>query len=464
MGMVTVFNPQTNESIQIDEQEAIARGAQPSDEYQVKKAFNEQQQPQVRQPEYGPLVQKLGGLVDKNPALAKGLENFVNSKYMQVPESFARGALQGGGDMFASLANLINKPINYALGTEYNQPHPDFKEGAPRGALNKLAFLGGEIGSGLAAGGATRLPGALQAIQRVPRPGGYLGLASDALLGAGSGYALGENEKGERGLATILGGILGPVASITNRGITNRVLRDRERELARHGQAYEQIFDAAEQNGTPFIAESIERMGNQQGLNLVRRLMNRLPVDNREALVEFFQNPSFRNAQNLQSELGKWTRAVEGDRRYKTRTLPGRLQRAYEAAVELRDGLRSDITHSLAQGGLIQESLLYPRVTQSYAENVAPYFTQSISDVMQGKKMPEKLAKRLADDEQFMLDLGHVYPEISINKFLTSSKAKKAAMLGAGLLGLNKIAGAEEKGKEKEPFFTTASGQKFYRD
>jgi hypothetical protein len=445
MSTVTIRNPKTGETREISEQEALSRGAKPSANYQVKKALEEA----GNKDQYHPLIQKLGGAIDKHPKLAKGINELAESPYVQIPESAARGALQTGGDMFASVANAINKPINKVFGTNFNQKHPDFREGSPEGTYNDLAFGAGQLGAGLAAGGLTRLPGALQALQRVPRPGGKMGLGLDAALGAGTGWLLGEDEEGNRGMATALGGIFGPLASVTNRGITNRVLGDRSRQLTRHGEAYDRVFDAAEEAGVPYISQAFDQLGQTRSQEIFHRLMGRLPIDSREAVTDFIRNPGLNNGHALQSELGTWMRTIEKDKRFKTNTLPTRIQRAYEAARDARRAIQSDISSSLAQGGLVEESMLYPAVTRSYAENVAPYFNEAIGAVVNGEKLPEKLAKRLAKDERFMMEIGERYPEISINKFLTSSVAKKAAILGAGLLGFNKIVKAEEGGDQK---------------
>ena len=418
---------------------------------------------------YHPMLRKIAEQIAKHPNLNKNVNQAA--EYMQAPGAFAGGVVQQGGDMFASLANLINKPINAALGTNYHQNHPKIREQFDPGTGNDIAFGAGELAGGLVGGlGVGTGRGIAQGLQRLPRSHGWTGLAEDVAKGAGSGYALGEiNDEGEgRGIGAALGGTLQPLSSITNRGITNRVLGDMERAQGAHGQQYDNIFDAAGEAGVQLHPRNLMGINQNNPQQAIQRLLERLPVDHRRIVEEFMQNPSFINAHGLQSDLGIFTRKIEADPRFKTDSLPLNLQRAYEAANETRQALQRDISESLGRHGLINESMQYPQVTQSFAQNVAPYRNKAIGDVVAGQKHPDKLAKRLLEDEQFMMDMGHRYPEINLNKHLP--KVYGAGATGgtilAGLLGFPKISHAKEKEKDKkkDPFLKTASGYEVYND
>lgn len=403
---------------------------------------------------YHPMLRKIAEQIAKYPNLNKNVNQAA--EFMQMPGAFAGGAVQQGGDMFASLANLINKPINAALGTSYHQSHPKIREQFAPGTGNDIAFGAGELAGGLVGGaGLGTGRGIAQGLQRLPRSHGWTGLAEDVAKGAGSGYALGEiNDEGEgRGIGAALGGLLQPLSSITNRGITNRVLGDMERTTAAHGQQYDDIFDAARDAGVQLHPRNLLGINGNNPRQAIQRLLERLSVDHRRIVEEFMQNPSFTNAHGLQSDLGIFTRKIEADPRFKTDSLPLNLQRAYEAATETRHALQRDISESLGRHGLINEALQYPQTTQSFAQNVAPYRNKAIGDVVSGQKHPDKLAKRLREDEQFMMDMGHRYPELGLNKHLP--KAYGAGLTGGGLfaalLGIPKIGHAEEK----EPFMRT---------
>lgn len=403
---------------------------------------------------YHPMLRKIAEQIAKHPSLNKNVNQAA--EFMQMPGAFAGGIVQQGGDMFASLANLINKPINAALGTEYHQKHPKIREQFDPGTGNDIAFGAGELAGGLAGGlGVGTGRGIAQGLQRLPRSHGWTGLAEDVAKGAGSGYALGEiNDEGEgRGVGAALGGVIQPLSSITNRGITNRVLGDMERATAAHGQQYDDIFDAAREAGVQLTPRNLLGINQNNPRQAIERLLERLPVDHRRIVQEFLNHPSFVNAHGLQSDLGIFTRKIEADPRFKTDSLPLNLQRAYEAANETRQALQRDISESLGRHGLIDEAMQYPQTTQSFAQNVAPYRNKAIGDVVAGQKHPDKLAKRLREDEQFMMDMGHRYPELGLNKHLP--KAYGAGLTGAGLfaalLGIPKIGHAEEE----EPFMRT---------
>lgn len=422
----------------------------------------EQNSPQTsnkEQSQYHPIIRKIAEQLVKHPKLNKGVEKA--SEYLELPGAFAGGAVQQGGDMFASLANLINKPINKVLGTNYHQAHPKIREQFDPGLFNDIAFGAGELTGGLVGGGGVGTgKGILQAVQKLARSGGLKGLGGDVLKGVGTGYALGEmNDEGEgRGIGALLGGIAQPLSSVTNRGITNRVLKDRESELARHGKTYEDIFNAGKKSGVQFNPRNLSSIPSKQ----IEGMIDRLPKDHRKIVEEFLKNPTIESSHKLQSDLGKYVRSIEGDKRFKTNSLPLNLQRAYEAANETRTALQNDIAESFGRKGLIEESLKYPAVTKSYAKNVAPYDNKAIGDVIAGNKHPEKLAERLRNDEQFMIAMGEKYPEIALNKHLPKLGAGTAGVAGimAALLGYPKISHAKEK--KKEPYLVTSSGYKVY--
>lgn len=453
MNMVTVTHPKTGEKLQITEQEAVARGAKPSEEYMFKKAFKQQLEsemdPDVAAISKQPWVRSIAEGIHKIPGAPEALNTFMENPLVQGVESFSRGAVQTAGDTFASLANLLNKPINAVLGTDYNQKHPDFKKGIPYSLPNELAFLGGEIGGAFAGSGFGGAPGALQALQKIPRPQGWLGLAGDVASGAGLGYALGENAEGDRTLGTILGGVLGPLSSVTSRGISERLLKDRTRELARHEEGYDQIFKRAEDLDVRYSPDNLSQIGRNALVKHFGRLAKKLPEGYREPVVDFLRNATPRSAHKLQSELGKYMRAVEKGEAYKTHNLPHGKELTYEAAKKIRDALKKDVSGSLAKGGLIDESILYPAITKSYKENVVPLLHESIKDAATGDMFLKDLVKDLASDATFMKKQGMAkkYPEIGINQLLKSKKAKSAAATLA--------TAGKAKANEKEPFIET---------
>jgi hypothetical protein len=405
-----------------------------------------------------PAVQWLAKQLQKSPKLNNLLSGLANSSTVQninkggkevggYTNPWVGGALQEVGDVGASLGNLALKPINALSGKEYNIPHPDLKQYQEPGLYNDLAFMGGQLGTGLVGGlglGAGR--GVAQAVQRLPRSGGWAGLVGDVGKGAAAGYALGENAEGDRTLGTALGAVAQPLTSITNRGITNRVLGDRAREEGRHGEMYRDIFGPANENNIPFTGERLLGMGDE-AIEAFGRIRGRLGRDYREVIDNFLNEPSMENAQRLQSSLGQFARNTEKNPKWKTNSLPPGHQAAYDAATRLRNNLQGDIEGSLRRGGLPEEAAMYPEVTRSFAENVAPYRTQAISDVMEGVKHPHKLAKRLREDEKFMIELGERYPELGLNKLLPYASTGLAT-LGA-YLGFPKVSLANEKKQKK---------------
>ena len=350
--------------------------------------------------------------------------NAINYVGDNVLAPFAGGAVQTGGDIGASLGNLGLKPINALFGTDYNIPHPELRRHFNQGGMGDAAFFGGQLAGGLVPGA-----GAIKGLQASRRAGGYAGLGMQAAKGAGIGYATGEDPEGERGLATALGGLTGGASALTAGGIERRIMADRARQMNRHGEVYRDIFQSAENAGirNPNVNINAENFD---------RVMKRVPEKYRERISNVRNNPTIEGLHEAQSDLGRWIRKVESSAEAKTHTLPISQQRSLESAREIRRQIQDGITQSLAENGLLEESLLYPELTRSYAENVAPYFAKAIGDVAQGAAKPNKLAERLIKDEKFMMQLGRHYPELGINSALNSTMARTAMGAGAGALGI----------------------------
>jgi len=409
-----------------------------------------------------PAIEYLSNAIQKHPFLNNlvnssanhPVANFINEKGNQAggyTNPLVGGALQEIGDVGASVGNFALKGINPILGENYNIPHPELKQYLEPGLYTDAAFLGGQLGAGLVGlGGLGTGRGAIQALQHLPRPSGWSGLATDILKGAGGGYVTGENAEGDRTAGTILGGIAQPISSITNRGITNRVLGDRAREEARHAEMYGDIFGPALENNIPLRGDHF--LNTREPIQQIfHNLRGRLGRDYRDVIDNFLTDPTIESGQRLQSSLGTFARNIEKTKAWKTNSLPPGRQRAYDSATELRNALQRDIEGSLRRGGLPEEAALYNQTTRSFAQNVAPYRTPAISDVLEGVKHPDKLAKRLREDEKFMIELGHRYPELGLNKALPwATGIGSTAALGAlGLTGFPKISHAKEKKASK---------------
>lgn len=386
-------------------------------------------------------LRALAEQIVKHPKLAKGID--TAAEIAQYPGAMAGGAIQEFGDLGASLANLALKPVNAISGQNYRVPHPNIREKFDENVLLDIPFLAGQLGAAFAGlGGLGTGRGVTQALQNLPRSHGYRGLLEDALKGAATGYALGETSEGDRTLGTAFGAVAQPLASLTSNAVANRILKDRERLLREHGQVYEDIFGAARQKNVGVNKQNLD-------WNDLENLLfdNKAPLDFRKIIEQYIDNPSLDNLQLLQSEMNKYARSIEKDARFKTNSLPARLQERYETARRIAQQGQKDITESLSSQGLLEEAMRYPQVTQSYAENVAPYFNRHIEEALMGQKNLAKLPERLRKDELFMNELGDLYPELKLNKY---SPAKIAGLVGAALAASKSV-----RANEAQPFLET---------
>ena len=169
-----------------------------------------------------PILSRVVDVTSKIPGLSQGIE-YLSQKTAPLRKgieasglpALAGGALQGGADMGVSLANLPLDALSGATGKNFNIPHLDLEQYNKPGLVNDLMFGAGRLGTEMAGGlGMYSKLGRL-----IPRPGGYKGLGIDALKGALSGYALGENEQGDRWLPALLGGAAAPLSSLTSKSV-----------------------------------------------------------------------------------------------------------------------------------------------------------------------------------------------------------------------------------------------------
>jgi hypothetical protein len=343
------------------------------------------------------------------------IKNF-NSALQRTAGAGVGGVFQTIGDTGASLGNLAISPF-----TEKRIPHPDLRQYLPQDSLANASFLGGEIAGAFLPGGPIGLASKLN---KFSRPSGYMGLLTDALKGAGIGYATGEreNDYGELGGREV-GAALGSGANVIGQALPSaigkRVLKNKANVEKKYEKAYTSLFDEAK-------AKGIKDVGRLKEVDI--DLIKSQSADFGKALSKFQKAPTLENAHIAQSDLGKFTRSLEK----KINELPSEKQAAYRAAKEAQKQLRKAIMESTEKSGHPELGRKYIDLTHGYRKDVIPYRNEAIRKTEAGDIAPRYLPSALHRDKEFITALGNKYPEL----FLSGRGAKIAGgIAGGGLLG-----------------------------
>jgi hypothetical protein len=389
------------------------------------------QQPQYndqRLQQEHPFLHSLGKYVSETPILSKSIESankFLEplSRYLGresgVP-NFAGGALQGGANSLISLANL---PLGL---TGQQIPHANLRQYAHDPGAE---FDIGEMAGSLA--GPIKGYGALN--KALPRAGGFLGALREPAIGAGLGYAFGENPEGERGMSALAGGAL-PMAGSALKGVGNvlgagknfaksvvkgfpaekaakGIVESQSKAINKYGKLYDNFFDKVNKAGVVRIDKpKID----------ISPFLRGATKDESIATKAFFDNPSVFRAHEAQSELGSFIRSIGKPANKAERA-------AKQSAMKAQKEIKKSIFKELKDAGHEELGRSYQKISSGYRKDVLPYENKLIKEFKGGNLTSSDFLKELANNKQFRAKLAGFHPEVA---------ARHYAMQGAKGLGI----------------------------
>ncbi len=374
-------------------------------------------------------------LLQKAGNAAGTFNNWVEAS--RLPAA-AGGLLQGTGDLGASLGNLLLKPINKEMGTNLNIPHPDLGKYVPNDLLSKAAYGGGEVGSlltplglGGVAGKINELGGLAKNINKIPWIGKLL---SSTLGGAATGYSLGENAEGGRGVGTAAGAAFGPSAAIaTKLGIPGAIkaLFDKvvPKDLANVIQGRHDILSRIAST----MFNRVRDEAANRGINnipmdkaLVHKAYRFMPkTDASKALIENAKKGDYDAIRDLQSDLRE---RAEG---YKGSDLQAEKNKGDEA-FELRDKINGQVTDHFNATGNRDLAQTLTDAMSHYRNLKDIYFGHNVIARMVQKglrKVPKNIASVLSEDSDPMRAIMQAHPELEDIMSRLQNKQEAAKML-----------------------------------
>lgn len=391
-------------------------------------AYNDQ-----RLQEEHPWLHKIGKYVSETPVLSKNIESankFLEplSRYLGresgVP-NFAGGALQGGANSMISLANL---PLGLA-GQQI--PHLNLEQYAHEPGAD---FNMGEIAGSLA--GPMKGYGALN--KALPKAGGFLGALREPAIGAGLGYAFGENPEGERGMSALVGGAL-PVAGSALKGAgralgaaknfakstvkgfpaekaAKNIVDSQSKAIQKYSKLYNNFFDKSNKAG--IIRVDKPKVD-------INPFLRGATENESIATKAFFDNPSVLRAHEAQSELGSFLRKIGKPK--------NKVQRAAkETAIKAQKEIKNSMLKEFEQAGHKELGESYKKISSGYRKDVLPYENKIIKEFKGGNLTSSDFLKELANNKQFRAKLAGFHPEVNARDIAVRG-GKKA--VGAGGLG-----------------------------
>lgn len=378
-----------------------------------------------------PLAFKLAEYTSKNPNLAAFIERAAEpaesiNRFVEnigLPE-IAPSFLEGVGNSGISLANLALKPYNLATGKDVRIPHSKIMDTffpERTGIVSTAANIAGQF---YPAAGANAI------LRESMRPQGLMGFVKDILQGAGLGYALGENEYGERLPSALIGGAFGGVSGLGNKVIADRVNTFTKNLRNEFQQSYQGLFKKAIDSGIEKVKYPNITPSN---LNKIKKISS----DTGTALERFHQNPSVENAHLAQSDLGKLISKIEHD--IKKGGVSSERNLALKAAKDADKRINGSIYTAFQKANRPDLAKEYAEITKDYAERGIPFLHNPdihLYDIT--KKKPGTLVKNLRENEPFSLSQGKNYPELEAKKYLdylTKVGIFGGSGLGSGYLG-----------------------------
>jgi hypothetical protein len=355
--------------------------------------------------------------------------------------------------MGASLLNLALKPINKGLGTDIKIPHPNLGKYVPDDILSKAAFGGGEIaplfipGLGLAgaAGKIGELGGITQNVAKIPGVGKTL---ASLLSGGTTGYALGEDSQGGRGIATTIGAAAGPAVGVAGKmGIPNMVKSLFDKATPKWlGNVIQGRHDALEKEASNLFSH-VETQAGNRGINKIpvpngliddaKRFMPK--TDASKKLIEDARNGDYKAIRDLQSDLR--SRAEN----YKSSDLIAEQHKG-EEAFDLRDKINQRVADHFEKTGNKDLADTLKDAMGKYKNLKDLYFGHNAIAKMVTKglrKVPKNIASVLSEDSDPMRAIIEAHPELEslLNRLQSKKEAAKMLRLTAIPLATGAVGG-----------------------
>lgn len=404
---------------------------------------------------------------DEYPDLSKSLfpnksflqkANDVAGKFNDIVEgsrlpAAAGGLLQGTGDAAASLGNLFLKPINKEMGTNINIPHPNLGKYIPNDLASKSAFMGGEVGSafipgagwGKAAEGISELGGITNNISKIPLIGKMI---APGVGGAAAGYALGENQEGDRTAATVAGGALGTVIAAAKKLELGDIVK------SFFNKAVPKDVVRIIQNKYDSLLSNASQKFNNVADQVVKRNVGKIPIDDKhlddiiknkhlpdtiqsQKLIENARTGDYQAVRDLQSDLRYW-----GDKANESELIAD--QHKGREIHDLRNKINESLAGHLENTGNKDLADQLRDAMKQYRDLNELYFGEDTPRAIKNmvkpglRKTPNNVLSVLSEDSEPVKKIVDAHPEIKplmevLKKKDTASKVfNKLLLTGVG--------------------------------
>ncbi len=330
--------------------------------------------------------------------------------------NYAKGALRGTGqalgDIGASIGNLGISGAEKLFGKKIPHiPHPDLINKSPGSSAESF---GQELSQ-------------LVAPFTVPGVAGYkaanLGknLLQKLLIsggtGAGIGYAENEDNRGLGALTGLAGGLIGggapALSKLRSKNIAQELSGEKASVVSKYKDLYKNLF-----------GENKNDLIKKPNIN-AEKIIQHSSKDYNSGLKNFLSNPTLENAQNAQSDMGKFVSYL--NKSSMSKPLTSQKLKALEAAKDAQKRLRGSIMTELEKisPGKAEE---YGKITKGYGEEVVP-FTRSkyLTEFEKGDLGSKDLIKKLLNDPKFMAQVSKKIPTLNQRKNLEALKNNKLA-------------------------------------
>lgn len=342
--------------------------------------------------------------IEEAPMPSQSTAGGIGNAAWRFGKGLGLGAVQGIGDVGAS---VLNTPaaIGSLFGAELPRvPHPDLKKQTGMD-VNDLAYFLGQF----ATPGVGVIKG-LSLANKIARPAGKLGIATDLAKGIGLGYAGGEHtDEGSRIPGAVLGGVGNVVQQITKPAILKRILTDEKKAEQRANKEYGSVFEGAKKSGVESIPMPKLELTN---------VLKKAKKDYKDTLSNFERNPTIKGAHEAQSDLGKMIRDLQAkDTRRGLSTVEQKaLNEAQEAQKKLKGSIHTGLTGNEKTKHLAKA---YQQAAENYKKKNVPYMEAKGLQKYHGKKAKAgTAAKMLSQDEAFRIALKQYDPDFFANALL----------------------------------------------
>lgn len=221
-----------------------------------------------------------------------------------------------------------------------------------------------------------------------------------------------------------IGGIankLNPM-NLTAKSIAKDVVKTGKKQEVSHNKLYNKIWNEADNSG--FNQVPVDQKLLSDNLSVIEKY--KTPREY-QSLEDFILDPTLKNAQKAQSDMGIMHRKLEENSR--NRALTSEERALYDSAKQSELHIENNMFKNMKGEANKNLKNLYDDVTKSYRENVVPYKYNSDIQAYKNKEMlPKELVNSLSRGE-FAAKKGKEHPAIWYRNML------KPAITGAGLAG-----------------------------